>query len=106
MQVFFRLPSGKTITVELNGLETVENIFKIIKDSKKLDPEFEQYKISDIRFIYGGKQLENDRTLSDYFYRELTTIFISVRLRGGMFNETSGRNGKYTVLNSVCFSLD
>lgn len=106
MQVFFRLPSGKTITVELDQNDTVENIFKIIKDSGKFDSDCEQYELKDVRFIYGGKQLENDRTLKDYYYRELTTIFMSVRLRGGMFSETSGRNGKYSVLSSVCFSLD
>jgi hypothetical protein len=43
------------------------------------------------RLVYNGKQLEDERTLDYYAIKQDTVIHIILRIRGGMFHETSAR---------------
>jgi hypothetical protein len=43
------------------------------------------------RLVHNGKQLEDNRTLDYYGVNEGSVIHIILRIRGGMFHETSSR---------------
>jgi hypothetical protein len=63
--------------------------------------------INDLRIIYAGKQLDgNDIMLSEYKIKTDSNLHILLRLRGGMFNEVSGRNGNYEPLQDIFYDLD
>ncbi len=50
------------------------------------------------RLVYNGGQLENGRTVAQSKVTHECTLHLVLRLRGGMFHETSGRNGDFTEL--------
>jgi hypothetical protein len=65
------------------------------------------------RLLYGGKQLEDERILADYKIEKEATIHLILRLRGGMYHFTSGRqdfnnlpyDGVQAVQNALAFQI-
>lgn len=47
--------------------------------------------------IFAGRQLEDDRPLAAYGIDTKSTVHLVLRLRGGMFHFTSGREGDFSV---------
>lgn len=43
------------------------------------------------RIIYTGKVLEDDRTLEEYEILSSSTIFLVLKLYGGMYHDSSGK---------------
>jgi hypothetical protein len=78
----------------------------LVSDLKCYVSNSEGIPMDQLRFIYNGKQLEDSITLDKYNVVKDANIYLVLRLRGGMFNETSGRNGDYEPLKSVFFDMD
>ena len=76
MHVFVKMLSSKTYTFKTKPSATVRSLLESIN-------ERERYAVHWYRLIYGGKQLRDDRFLSDYDVQEGSTLPLVLRLSGG-----------------------
>jgi len=99
MQLFVKTLTGKTVTIEVEAGESIEDVKAKIAEKEGIPPEQQ-------RLIFGGQQLQDAKTLDDYDVGDDATLHLVLRLRGGGINDISVKQITQKILGKGSFTVD
>ncbi|MGK3739181.1 MAG: ubiquitin [Bacillariaceae sp.] len=76
MQLFVKTLTGKTVSIEVEEGESIEDVKAKIAEKEGIPVEQQ-------RLIFGGQQLQDSKTIDDYDMGDDATLHLVLRLRGG-----------------------
>lgn len=94
LQISVKTFMNTTLIISVDSTDSVELLKQMLEERTGVDAD-------QVRLVYGGKQLEDYRTLADYNIGDMSTVHMYLRLRGGMYHITSGRKG-YAGIKLKC----
>lgn len=99
MQIFIKTLNNDCFVIHVLPDMTIRMMKELIYEKTDLHVERQ-------RLVYSGKALDDNRLIKEYNIKLSSTIHLVLSLRGGMYHETSGKNGNYNNLQSITFTID
>lgn len=76
MQIFVQTLTGRSYALEVTSSDSLATVKQILQEKSGIPPDL-------VRLIFGGRQLQDGRTLSDCNIQKEDTLLACISLRGG-----------------------